>query len=214
MLSRHFFKSSKTAVSCLLILLLASCNPLQQANKKAAKNQTRILYPNAPFDSAVAKKALTYGTTTIEGVAYTKPKTQFGYKAPFANKIFAKNVSILLFPVTPYFEEWYRLRNEKEGKRTHVYMSDEAFRFRIVEQTDEYGRFKFERMKPGRYFIQCIVTWNEQRSRDVYRGSSYGNYGTSANHYSREYYLVSKADRLEEFINVKDGQKTLEVVLK
>lgn len=198
----------------VFLLFTLSCNPIKQTQRKASKSQIEILYPNVPFDSVSAKCALAYGNTSIEGVAFTKPKTQFGYKAPFASKIYAKEVAVLLFPVTPYFEEWYRLRKNKEGKMTQVYMSNEAFRFHLSTQTDTYGRFKFDKMKPGRYFLQCVVSWTETRTRDVYRGTSYGNFGTSANHYSQEKYWVNKVDRLEEFVTIKDAQKVSEVTLK
>lgn len=194
-------------------LLFVSCNPIQKANKLANKNQIKALYPTVSFDSIAAKKALAYGTTSIEGVAYTKPRTQWGTKAPLASRIYAANTTVVLFPVTPYLEEWYRLRTEKESKRTHVYMSNDAFKYRIVETTDAYGRFKFEKMKPGRYFIQCIMGYTETKSRQVYQGTAYSTYST-ADYYTKQYYNVSKYERLEEFITVKEGESKFEVKLK
>lgn len=196
-----------------LFAVLISCNPLQKANNLAKKNQITALYPSIAFDSITAKKALAYGNTTIEGIAYTKPRTQWGNKAPLASRIFATNTTVILFPVTPYFEEWFQLRNKKEDKRTHVYMSNEAFKYRIVEKTDSYGRFKFEKMKPGRYFIQCMMGYSETKSRQVYQGTAYGTY-SNADYYTKQYYNVSKYERLEEFITVKESDIKVEVKLK
>jgi hypothetical protein len=195
------------------LLLFISCNPMQKANNQASKNQIKAIYPTVSFDSIVAKKALAYGNTTIEGIAYTKPRNQIGTKVPLSKPIFAANTTVVLFPVTPYLEEWLRLRHEKESKRTHVYMSNDAFKYRIVEKTDEYGRFKFEKMKPGRYFIQCIMGYSETKSRQVYQGTAYGTYSTS-DYYTKQYYNVAKYERLEEFITVKEGDTKLELKLK
>jgi hypothetical protein len=194
-------------------VLFISCNPMQRANKLAGKNKINVIYPAMPFDSVAAKNALAFGQTTIEGVAYTKPRNQWGTKVPFSQRIFAVNTTVVLFPVTPYLQEWFRLRNEKEGKRTHVYMSNEAFRYRIVETTDAYGRFKFEKMKPGRYFIQCVMGYSETKSRQVYQGTAYGTY-SSADYYTKQYYNVAKYERLEEFITIKEKDTRIEVVLK
>jgi hypothetical protein len=200
-------------IQVLIITLCISCNPLQHANKQAKKDQITVIHPSTYFDSIAAKKALAYGNTTIEGVAYTKPRTQWGNKAPLASRIYAANTTVILFPATPYIEEWFQLRNKKEDKRTHVYMSNEAYKYRIVEKTDAYGRFKFEKMKPGRYFIQCIMGYAETKSRQVYQGTAYGSYG-NADYYTKKYYTVSKYDRLEEFITIKEGDTKVEVKLK
>lgn len=197
----------------LILAFCVSCNPLHKANKLANQNKITSLYPSASFDSVAAKNALAYGNTSIEGVAYTKPRNQFGTKTPLSARIFAKNTTVVLFPVTPYLEEWLTLRNKKEDKHTHVYMSNEAYKFRIVEQTDAYGRFKFEKMKPGRYFIQCILGYAETKSRQVYQGTAYGTY-SNADYYTKQYYQVSKYERLEEFITVKDDDTKVEVKLK
>ena len=186
---------------------------MQKANKQGSKDQIKAIYPTLSFDSIAAKKALAYGNITIEGIAYTKPRNQWGTKVPLSQRIFAANTTVVLFPVTPYLEEWFRLRNEKEGKRTHVYMSNDAFKYRVVEKTDAYGRFRFERMKPGRYFIQCIMGYSETKSRQVYQGTAYGTFST-ADYYTKQYYNVSRYERLEEFITVKEGDDKIEIKLK
>jgi hypothetical protein len=195
------------------ILLFTSCSPMQKANNLANKNQINAIYPSIQFDSVAAKNALAYGTAVIEGVAYTKPRNQIGTKVPLSKPIFAANTTVVLFPVTPYLEEWFHLRNEKESKRTHVYMSNEAFKYRIVEKTDAYGRFKFEKMKPGRYFIQCIMGYSETKSRQVYQGTAYGTYST-ADYYTKQYYNVAKYERLEEFVTLNESVSKLEIKLK
>ncbi|PWS33451.1 hypothetical protein [Pedobacter paludis] len=193
----------------ILILSLIITSTILKANAQKA-----AYYPQVPFDSLQAKSMLALGTSSIEGVAFTKPKSSFGYKAPLAPKILATNVTVTLFPVTTYFEEWYRLRKKEENKKTSVYMSQEAFRWRITVQTDEYGRFKFNKMKPGKYFIQSFASYSRSGTTPVYRGTGYNNYGGQTDYYEYQSYTNNYTDRIEEFVEItRDGQ-ALEIKLR
>ncbi len=194
--------------------ILLGCSPLQQANKQANKNKITVLYPSMAFDSLQAKTALAYGKTNIEGVVYTKPRTQFGYKAPLGGKIIGRNVRVILYPATPYLREWHRLRARKENKRTHVYLSEAAARYCIVTTTDDYGRFKFEQLKPGEYILHTIIGWSEGKSYNQYEGSGYNNYGGTTDYYSKKYYYVNKSERIERFVTVDKNGGTMEVNLR
>jgi hypothetical protein len=70
----------------------------------------------------------------------------------------------MLFPVTPYFEEFYNMRKKYENKKTTVYMSEEAFKYRVEALTDNRGRFKFEKLKPGKYYLETIVNFTATAS--------------------------------------------------
>lgn len=193
----------------IIILSLIISSAFFEANAQKA-----AYYPQVPFDSLQARSMLTLGTSSIEGVAFTKVKTSFGYKAPLAPKILAQNVTVTLFPVTTYFQEWYRLRKKEENKKTSVYMSQEAFRWRITVQTDEYGRFKFTKMKPGKYFIQSFASYSRSGSTPVYRGTGYNNYGGQTDYYEYQNYTNNYTDRIEEFVEItRDGQ-ALEIKLR
>jgi len=193
----------------IIILSLIITSTFLKANA-----QKTVYYPQVPFDSLQAKSMLALGTSSIEGVAITGPKTALGYRAPLAPKIKAANVQLNLFPVTTYFEEWYRLRKKEENKKTSVYMSEEAFRWRITVQTDEYGRFKFTKMKPGKYFIQAIAGYTKSGTTPVYRGSGYNNYGGRTDYYEYQDYTNNYTDRLEKFVEItRDGQ-ALEIKLR
>lgn len=70
---------------------------------------------------------LAFGNSTIEGVASTK-QNNWGIKPLLGQKHYApKGTVVMLFPVTPYFEEFYSMRKKYENKKTTVYMSEEAF---------------------------------------------------------------------------------------
>lgn len=189
-----------------LILLAAACSPVKNADKRASKNEIQNLYPQQAFDSLSAKKMLTYGTATIKGIIFKKTdKMTIG-----AGKTYGTGVKITLYPVTPYFMEWYELREKKEDKRTRVFISDEAFGYRLETTSDNYGRFVFEKMKPGKYFLQAFMTTTQRYSQDVEVGTN--SYGTR--YYQKERYSVSKNHRLEQFIEIKNENEITEVVLR
>ncbi|GAA4213811.1 hypothetical protein GCM10022289_46460 [Pedobacter jeongneungensis] len=169
------------------------------------KAQKAAYYPQVPFDSVDAKSRLALGKSTIEGTAFTRLKNGYGMKV--GSKILAKNVEVTLYPVTSYFEEWFNLRKKMENKKNSVYMSEQAFRYRITIKTDDYGRFKFTQMKPGKYFIQSFASYSRSGSVPVYRGSGYNSYGGRTDYYDYQSYTNNYSDRVEEFVEVtRDGQ--------
>ncbi len=201
-----------TMIGCASVFLL-SCSAQKEADRMAERNTVKTIYPESAFDSIAAKQALSYGTSSIKGVVFTKPKTQFGYNAPLAPRIYGKNLRITLLPVTPYFEAWYNLRKEKENKNTIVYMSKQSFRFRLEALSDEYGRFKFERLKPGRYFLQTNLAWVMPKGYNQYVGSGSDGWGTT-NYYQYHTYNEQHNDRLEQFVEITQDGTVVEVKLK
>jgi len=170
-----------------------------------ANAQKAAYYPQVPFDSLEAKSMLALGKSSIEGTTYTRLKNGYGMKV--GSKMLAKNVEVTLYPVTAYFTEWFNLRKKMENKKTSVYMSEQAFRYRITIKTDDYGRFKFTQMKPGKYFIQSFASYSRSGSVPVYRGSGYNGYGGRTDYYDYQSYTNNYTDRVEEFVEVtRDGQ--------
>jgi hypothetical protein len=194
--------------SCLVVHV-TSCNPVRHADNIAGKdagNQKKTMFPKQSFDSLAAKGMLVYGNVTIKGVIYKKTNKM----AVVGGKTYGSFVTVTLYPVTPYFMEWYEMREKYENKRTNVYISNEAFKYRIEIASDAYGRFQFEKMRPGKYFIQAVMTTSKSYKRDVEVGSN--SYGTR--YYQKQQYFVSKKHRLEQFVEVQNGSGVVEVVLK
>ncbi|HLP38960.1 beta-sandwich domain-containing protein [Lacibacter sp.] len=189
-----------------LMLFIYACNPVKNADRKASRNEIKSIFPTQSFDSLAAKKMLAYGKATIKGVVYKKTN-----KLAIVNaKRYGYKVTVTLYPATPYFMEYYNLRQEKESKRTKVYISDEAYRYRIEVKTDEYGRFTFDKIKPGKYFLQAIMTTTNYYTQDVEVGSN--SYGTRFYEKQRQY--ESKTHRLEKFVEIKNEKEEVEIVLK
>ncbi|MBA9073085.1 hypothetical protein GGR22_001211 [Flavobacterium gossypii] len=193
----------------VIFMLCLGQNLRAQYVEKEEEEKITTLYPEAVFDSIQAKKALALGKGKITGVAFTKT-------APLAPRIYADNMKIMLFPVTPYFEAWYKLRNSKENlrKRRYVYMSDAAFRYRLEAISNSVGKFTFPDMKPGKYFLTGNMSWSSTGSYNEHTGTSYGSYGTQADHYEKRYYTQNHEERLEKFVEVKTDGEIVEVKLK
>ena len=169
-----------------------------------SKVEIEVLYPEITFDEKAAKSALGRGTSTISGEACAFKDGRF---------YIAKNIKVSLFPVTPYFEEWYKLRKKKEGKNTAVYMSAEAYKNRIDTQTNADGKFQFTDMKPGKYFIQAIFDFTQTKTQSVYAGRVEGVF-SSARVYRNETYRVAKRRRLEKTVELSKPGEVEKITMK
>lgn len=173
----------------------------------SGSNTMKSIFPAGSFNPELARAALGRGLSTIRGKACTK----------FDGLRFdASGVKVLLFPVTPYLEEWYELRQKKEGKKTSVYMSTEANQYSIQTYADGDGRFMFEGLKPGKYFIQIIHSFNQAKSARIYTGSDTHQNGpvrTTTNYYYDQDYTVARSKRLEKFVEIKEDGETKKITM-
>lgn len=188
----------------------------QYKQSDSDKNQQVKIFPKQKFDSVAAKNALAYGKTTVKGVAFTKEKNALGFAPLMAERIYANHIMVELFPLTPYFQEWYDLKKTSENvkKNKIVYMDTSAYRQRLTCETNSKGEFTFPEMRPGKYIILGTLPWSKTQSYDKYTGSGYGNYGGRVDYYDRQYYTISHSDFLMQIIEVKEGDKEINVKLK
>ena len=200
----------------LVIIITTATSLHAQYKEPEEKDKVDISYPQAAFDSLLAKKMLAKGTATIKGVAFTKQKNNMGFKPLLGPRIYANQIKIVLLPVTPYFEAWYKLRDEKENfkKRRYVYLSNDAYKYRLEAITNSNGKFTFPDMKPGRYFLQGFLGYTTTGSYNEYSGSGYTNDGTTTNYYQNKQYAISHEDRIEEFVEVKADGEIVNIKLK
>jgi tetratricopeptide (TPR) repeat protein len=167
----------------------------------------KILYPGSTFDAALAKAALGRGLAAIRGRACSKYD---------GLRFDAAGATVILLPVTPYFEEWYALREKKESNTTSVYMSQEAWQCRIEAVADAEGRFVFEGLKPGKYFIQVIHNFNQLKTAKVYNGSDTWQNGPvmqTTNYYYLQDYTVERSARFEKFVEIKEENEAKKITL-
>ncbi|MFC1223351.1 carboxypeptidase-like regulatory domain-containing protein [Pedobacter sp. BG31] len=186
-----------------------------QYKEPEKKDKAEIFRPEMPFDSLLAKKMLAKGTAVIKGVAYTKQKHPLGYSVPFSPRILANKITVVLLPVTPYFEEWYRLRKDKENikRKRFVYLSDQAYRYRLEAITNSDGEFTFPDMKPGKYFLQGMLDYTLRGTYNAYTGSGYNDYGGRTDYYQKKEYFKNIQDRIETFVEVMENGEIVKVKL-
>ncbi|WP_338839300.1 hypothetical protein [Flavobacterium ginsenosidimutans] len=195
------------SVLLFLITLYAVSPARAQYKEPEKKDKIEAIYPQVPFDSLQAKQKLAKGTSTIKGIAFTKAKSKWGLKV--GQRIYANQIKVTLFPVTPYLESWYALRKEKENlrKRRYVYLSKDAYRYRLEAITNSDGEFTFPDMKPGKYFLQGFLGYTHNGTYNEYTGSGYNNYGGQTDYYQQKSYSVDYEDRIEAFVEVnQDGE--------
>jgi hypothetical protein len=108
-------------------------------------------------------------------------------------------------PVTPYVEEWYKLRKDKENikKRRFVYLSKEAYKYRLEAITNSDGEFTFPDMQPGKYFLKGLLDYTYKGTYNAYTGTGYNSYGGQTDYYQQKQYSKEIQDRIEEFVEVK-----------
>ena len=187
-------------------------------------SQKDSYFPQVFFDKKQAEAQLGAGKSTIEGVAFTREKrtipfTMGAVKVKTGKKHMARpNTVVMLFPVTEYFTEFYNLRKKLESKTKQVLMSNEAFAVRREAYTDDYGRFRFENLKVGKYYLETIVDFTAVGSYKQQTGTStaYNVYGTplySTPIYETFFYDYEAAHRESKFVEVKKDGQVIEIKL-
>lgn len=145
--------------------------------------QKKEVLPKKKFDAEDAQNKLAYGNSTIKGVAVAREYSNVGgiVKEVTGVKHYAPTGTVvLLFPVTDYLKEYHKLqRKYKMSLKYMPVLSREAFSYRVEATVGENGEFVFERMKPGKYYIetQFNYTGTAVGSRKVGQTDYYNVYG-------------------------------------
>lgn len=197
----------KTRIVCILIVLYAANLTAQiQLN-----NFPRVYYPQVYFNKPEVQKMLEPGNSSIKGVAYTVEnmtgQTHFaGY-----------GTLVILFPYTDYFNEWFNLSKKHKNRGNTIYMLPEVFEARQETITDEYGNFTFKNLKPGKYYIECIINFKatalaQQQTGTVY-GAGYG-YAYAAPVYDYYNYTYDAQKKAYKIIDIEKDGKMFDVKLR
>lgn len=149
-----------------------------------------------------------------------------------------KGAIVTLFPLTPYFEEYLKLRNETGNsynpsklnpfaKRKVPMISEEAYEYKLTTRvSDDKGNFTFNNLKPGRYLMESVVeyiktgTASEQvGTQTVTQTTMQGNTPIGTSTYEvpvYRYYKISWTERVYvyEAVNVAQDGSTVKVDLQ
>jgi len=192
--------------------------PEKEEKQALLRKQTeKIIYPHQRFDSIAAKNMLAIGKGKITGVAFTRARENKNFGMKTGPKIYADKLKIMLFPVTPYFNEYYALWKDKSKhnpkKNTFVQMVPDAYRYRLEAITNSSGEFTFPDMKPGKYYIFSTLDYYTTHRGNQYTGSGYDNYGR-IDYYQPYTYQKYDSEFLELFVEVKQDGEVVNVKLK
>lgn len=185
-------------VSLLAVIPLAVSAQVRESAPPNPNPKYKVLYPDQKFDASQAKAALARGTSVIKGQVCSFSNGKFHL---------AENTRITLFPMTPYFEAWYKLKEEKEDKNTEVRLAPVALEHRIDSRTNIKGEFQFTEMKPGRYFVFAVNEYTDYVSRSEPSGTVYTPVGPGTI-YEWRTYAYDKKKRIEKIVEIKSEGQT------
>lgn len=179
------------------------------------RNDTTIIFPQTAFDSSAAHDALRRGNSAIKGVAFTRAHNAFsGNKSLYGNRINANKVTVTLFPVTPYLLEFLELKKKKQNpkKLRFVYLSDEAYYYRLTAVTNSVGEFTFPHLKPGKYYLEALIGSSSSGTYDKAVGSVEDNYGGATIYQSRNF-TNNYYDLVKTFVEIKNDGDVVNIKL-
>ncbi len=179
----------------------------------AQDNTVKVYFPQVFFDSADAANRLQEGLSTISGVCFTRVHKE-GSFMPGA-KHYAVNETVMLFPYTEYFAEWYNLKYD--NPKANIIMTRQAFAQRLETKTDQFGNFTFTKMKPGKYYIESSIDYVGTASSVAAVGTRTVYWGLSAYStpiYQKHYYNYDATKRVNKIVEIKKDGQLIEVKLK
>ncbi len=159
--------------------------------------------PSLPFDKAAAEAALAKGHATITGVAC----------AYHDNRLFlADNRQVMLFPATPYFEEWVALRKKSDRSKESVLMSDPGLQHAGRNQDRRHRRVPVHRHAAGPLHRGGAVPVRPGQVAQRVRGHQLRR-SIEVEHYDRQDYAVARNDELFKDVEVKSDGSTVKTAV-
>lgn len=192
--------------------------PEKSVKEEMERKKNEVIHlPKQKFDSIEAKNMLALGKGQIKGVAFTRARDSKNFGIKTGDKIKANKITITLFPVTSYFQEYLTLWKDKSKnnpkKNSFVYMDPAAFRYRLEAITNSDGEFTFPDMKPGKYYLFGIISYTTSNTKHQYTGSGYDAYGR-IDYYSPYQTYKDYSEYIDMFVEVKSEGEIVNVKLK
>ena len=190
-------------------------NVFEQLDKTIEKDTP--VAPKTPFDEKATREAMAPGELTLQGVlSYVEPIYDpatrqavdqregwwFGGAKP--RRFVAKNL-LVLFPENEYMSELLELQ-ETYGNKRPVTGFAPIRKYAREVFTDQYGRFSFPKLKPGKYFLVSAEHTLERQER-VMVPTTVGNVAIK-DYYTHRYNVVVA---YEGHIEMQPGQDQLQL---
>ena len=189
--------ASMLLIGCVNTSALDMANSEADAAGKAIPQQINI---NVPFNAAQAKEALAKGNGKITGVLYHRlditGRDELSWiPSPLIKNQPFKNVSIFLFPESEVIVALEKMSSEQQSimkkwytnprsvfnrqPQTKQFIFPDIVRdYRLEAKTDNFGRYTFNNLKPGRYYLYTAGWQTGTYNKEEYAGSSTYSDGT------------------------------------
>lgn len=180
------------------------------ANVYGQNGQQKVYFPQVFFDKNQVMKQMQPGSSSISGEAYANDPMGNGTS-------YARNSAVFLIPYSDYFAEWLALTKKFQNSGHQVYLHPDVIATGRQLTTDEYGNFRFDKLKPGKYYLETIVDYQTSEVVTKHTGDviSAGPYGVNVtpihDYYSRKYTAQKKAATVVE---ITEAGQHLEIKLK
>ncbi|WP_240008092.1 hypothetical protein [Pseudaquidulcibacter saccharophilus] len=195
---------------------------LKKMNMQEQLDTVQYIYPKTNFDEEYTKNAVALGNSTINGVLFYKI-TNDGSDAALLSTIKPEPVSghkVFLYPYTPYLVDYINLSKKqarsRDPQKRKVMADDRMFIYSYYSVTDNYGRFSFGKMKPGKYLLSAEKMVSGYYYTTVATGRAvsdfnpyYGQVGVTQ--YENQKQNWSALAILEKVVEVKEDGKIVEV---
>ena len=168
-------------IVCVLLGLGACAtiagDPVDRADRKAQALAPRT--PKTVFDETQAKNALKPGNVEIKSVLVHCYGRGIGC---IEGSLPVTNTNVYLYPYTPYLQEYLEMSNKLKADRAkhkdynavEIIVDPKFKQYGLTTKTDQYGRYSFSNIKPGKYYIETENTIGHRTVvRHIY--DAYGN---------------------------------------
>ncbi len=230
-------------VCAALLMLLAThsavqakSSKLEAADKNAALDVPEYYGPTTAFDPEEAKAKLAEGDGTIRGFLYhtlNGAGRSGSMYIPGGPAQAVKGIKVYLYPATQHLIEWQKLFAKERGikfeppivkvfqgrKRPRILKFDPRMQdYQLIATTDDYGRFTFDKMLPGTYYITAAadITGSYDGNEVVGHSTAYDAYGipNSVEHTRPTTHSYSTPVFMDDFVTMKEGENKVELDAK
>lgn len=182
--------ATPTLLSLLVALPASAGRLLDNADRQAEAARPLEFRPASAFDPQAAQRAMQPGTGRVRGVLFHQLNDECRRTRGLLaiRKRADAGIELSLFPATPHLVEYvdlleahrYKatpaLRNPfaraPSGKREVLFYDGRMLDYGLSAKTDEFGRYEFGNLRPGRYWVNADASLRCYYNERVQVGSS------------------------------------------
>ena len=177
-----------TVLSVLIAMPASAGRLLDNADRQAEAARPLEFRPAATFDPQAAQRAMQPGTGRVRGVLFHQLNDQCRRTRGLLaiRKRANAGIELSLFPATPHLVEYVdlleahrykaapknRFARRPGDKREVLFYDARMLDYGLSAKTDEFGRYEFANLRPGRYWMNADASLRCYYNEQVPVGSS------------------------------------------